>query len=100
MPSDLGFTRIPYLTFAGADTPTNTGCVVRPPGQVHRGLPGGVAPANDGHVVAFAQLGFERGGGVVDPTALELGDIGQGKAAVARTRGDDDSVRAHLGAVV
>ena len=62
--------------------------------------PAELPPANDGRVVAFAQLRFDRGGGVVHPTALELGDIGQRKAAVARTRGNDDGVRVHLGAVV
>ena len=57
-------------------------------GQEDRGLPGGVAPADDGRVVAVAEVGFDRGGGVVDPTAFESVDIGQGRlryrAPVAR----------------
>ena len=65
-----------------------------------RRLPGGVAAADHDHLLALAQAGFHRGGGVVDAVALEAVEVLQVELAVARAGGDHDRARAHPLAVV
>ena len=58
--------------------------------QVDGRLPGRVPPTHDHHVTTTAGSGFQVGGGVVDPFALELFEVGDGQTLIPGTSGDDD----------
>src|SRR5207302_5212877 len=55
---------------------------LREPSEVHRRLRGGVAAADDVHILALCQRGLTRAGAVVQPRAKEALGLGQPEAAV------------------
>src|SRR5205807_7612303 len=55
---------------------------LREPSEVHCCLPGGVAAADDVHVLALCQRGLTRAGAVVNSRAKEALRLGQREAAV------------------
>ena len=69
--------------------PLDLGC------QEHDRLPGRIAAADQRHLFAFAELRFDRRSPIGDAGVVEVGQIGDRRAAVARAGGDDDGVRLH-----
>ena len=59
-------------------------------GEEHRSLSGGVAAADERDLLAGAQLGFERGGPVPDPTTFKLCKSWRGGTAITRAARNDD----------
>src|SRR5580693_3860989 len=68
-------------------------------GEEHRCLAGGVAAANDRDLLAVAQLGFERGGPVPDPTTFKLCKSRHSGTAIARAARNDHRARSQRAAV-
>ncbi len=68
-------------------------------GEKDRGLAGGVAAADEGDVFVAAQPGLDGRGPVGNAAALELREVGNLRAAVAGSGGDDDGARADAAAV-
>jgi hypothetical protein len=59
-------------------------------GEVHRGLPGGVASSDEDDVPASAAAGLDGRGPVGHAETLERGEPGNGRTTVAGTGGKDD----------
>ena len=68
--------------------------------QEHRGLPGGIAAADQRHLLLGAEPRLDRRGPVPDAAALEAGEVFDIRPAVARAARHHDGARAHQLAAV
>ena len=85
------YVRHAFLETIGADDQRD---LTRKAGEVHRGLAGGVGPADDVHVLAGDVLGFGERGPVVTPRPVSFFDARRLQPAVVDAGGDDDAVGA------